>query len=230
MFQDIHDYFKEKGLFPSKAYFYLETKPNVDIEQKESEPRQPQILPAKQKICPVFGCTYFINCMRCKQNNEFNNSLATDQQKEVNENLDTISNPDEEPKEFAPPTIEQFRPQRISVFQQRKSTDLAVSSQQKNFETELDELRKVFNEVEDTVTFVVRRRHLFSDILRKMQLLFDSKPLKKIKFDFISAGVKESCTDNGGPSREMYSLLYDTAILKLLQGNEKSLVFIHVIC
>ena len=25
--------------------------------------------------------------MRCKQNNEFNNSLATDQQKEVNENL-----------------------------------------------------------------------------------------------------------------------------------------------
>ena len=227
MFQDIHDYFKEKGLFPSKAYFYLETKPNVDIEQKESEPRQPQILPAKRKICPVFGCTYFINCMRCKQNNEFNNSLATDQQKEVNENLDTISNPDEEPEEFATPTIEQFRLQRISVFQQRKSTDLTVSSQQKNFETELDELRKVFNEVEDTVTFVVRRRHLLSDILRKMQLLFDSKPLKKIKFDFISAGVKESCTDNGGPSREMYSLLYDTAILKLLQGNEKSLVFIH---
>ena len=117
--------------------------------------------------------------------------------------------------------------QRIYVFQQRKSTDLTVSSQQKIFETELDELRKVFIEVEDTVTFAVRRRHLFNDIMRKMELFFDSKPLKKIKVDFISAGVKESCIDTGGPSREMYSLLYDTAILKLLQGTEKSLVFIH---
>ena len=89
LFQDIHDYFKEKGLFPSKTYFYLEAKPKVDFKQKESEPRQPQILPLKLKICPICGCTYFINCMRCKQNNEFNNSLATDQQKEVNENLDT---------------------------------------------------------------------------------------------------------------------------------------------
>ena len=47
LFQDIHDYFKEKGLFPSKTYFYLETKPKVDFEWKKSEPRQPQILPAK---------------------------------------------------------------------------------------------------------------------------------------------------------------------------------------
>ena len=221
LFQDIHDYFKEKGLFPSKTYFYLETKPKVDFEQKESEPRQPQILPAKRKFCTICGCTYFINCMRCKQNNEFNNSLATDQQKEVDENLV------EEPEEFGTPTIEQLRLQRISVFQQRKSTDLTVSSQQKNFETELDELRKVFNEVEEFVTFAVRRCHLFGDIMRKMELFFDNKPLKKIKVDFISAGVKEYCIDTGGPSREMYSLLYDTAILKLLQRTEKSLVFIH---
>ena len=89
LFQEIDDYFKEKDLFPSKTYFYLEAKPKVDFKQKESEPRQPQILPLKLKICPICGCTYFINCMRCKQNNEFNNSLATDQQKEVNENLDT---------------------------------------------------------------------------------------------------------------------------------------------
>ena len=87
LFQDIHDYFKEKGLFPSKTYFYLAAKPKVDFEEKESEPRQPQFFPAKRNICPICGCTYFINCMRCKQNNEFNNSLATDQQKEVNENL-----------------------------------------------------------------------------------------------------------------------------------------------
>ena len=45
--------------------------------------------------------------MRCKQNNEFNNSLATDQQKEVDENLE------EEPEEFGTPTIEQLRLQRI---------------------------------------------------------------------------------------------------------------------
>ena len=104
---------------------------------------------------------------------------------------------------------------------------MTVGSQKKNFETELDELRKVFNEVEDTVSLAVRRRHLFSDLMRKMELFFDSKPLKKIKVDFISAGVKESCIDTGGPSREMYSLLYDTAILKILQGTEKSLVFIY---
>ena len=165
--------------------------------------------------------------MRCKQNNEFNNSLAVDRQKEVNENLDTISNQDEEPEVFATPTIEQLRLQQISLFQQRKSTDLTVSSQQKSFETQLDELRKVFSEVEDTVTFAVRRCHLFSDIMRKMELFFDSKPLKKIKVDFISAGVKESCIDTGRPSREMYSLLYDTVILKILQETETSLVFVH---
>ena len=97
MFQDIHDYFKENGLFPSKTYFYLETKPKVDFEQEESIPRQPPLLAAKRKICAICNCIYFINCMRCKQNNEFNNSLGTDQQKEVNENLDSISNQDEEP-------------------------------------------------------------------------------------------------------------------------------------
>ena len=31
---------KEKGLFPSKTYFYLETKSKVDFEQEESNPRQ----------------------------------------------------------------------------------------------------------------------------------------------------------------------------------------------
>ena len=44
LFQDIHNYFKGKVLFPSKTNFYLETRPKVDFEQKESEPRQPQIL------------------------------------------------------------------------------------------------------------------------------------------------------------------------------------------
>ena len=153
--------------------------------------------------------------MRCKQNNEFNNSLAIDRQKEVNENLDTISNQDEEPEVFATPTIEQLRLQQISLLQQKR------------FETELGELRKVFSEVEDTVTFAVRRCHLFSDIMRKMELFFDSKLLKKIKVDFISAGVKESCIDTGRPSREMYSLLYDTVILKILQETETSLVLVH---
>ena len=95
------------------------------------------------------------------------------------------------------------------------------------FETDLEELRKVFNEVQDTITFVVRRRQFFIGIMRKMELLFDSKPLKKIKVDFISAGVKESCIDTGRPSREMYSLLYDTVILKILQETETSLVFVH---
>ena len=117
-------------------------------------------------------------------------------------------------KSFATPTSEQLRLQQISVFQQRKSTDLAVNSQQKYFETELDELRKVFNEVEDTVSFSVRQQHLFSHIMRKMERFFGSKPSTKIKVAFISAGVKESCIDTGGPSRELYSLPYDTAILK----------------
>ena len=58
--------------------------------------------------------------MRCKQNNESNTSLATDQQDEVNENLGSISNQDEEPEEFETPTVEQLILQRISVFQQRK--------------------------------------------------------------------------------------------------------------
>ena len=31
---------KEKGLFPSKTYFYSETKSKVDFEQEESNPRQ----------------------------------------------------------------------------------------------------------------------------------------------------------------------------------------------
>ena len=53
------------------------------------------------------------------------------------------------------------------------------------------------------------------------------KPLKKIKVDFISASVKESCIDTGGPSGELYSLLYDTAVLNMLQETEKLLVFIH---
>ena len=207
LFQDIHDYFKEKGLFPSKTYFCLETKPKVDFEQEESKPRQPPLLPAKRKICAICSCTYFINCMQRKQNNDFNNSLATDQQKEVNENLDSISNEDEEPEEFETLAVEQLILQRISVFQQRKSFDLTVSTQQKKFETELEELREVFNEVEDTVTLVARRRRLFSGVMRKMELFFDGKPLRKIKIDFISAGVKESCIDTGGPSREMYSLL-----------------------
>ena len=226
LFQDIHDYFKEKGLFPSKTYFCLEKKPKVDFEQEESKPRQPPLLPAKRKICAICSCTYFINCMECRQNNDFNNSLATDQQKEVNETLDSISNEDEEP-EFETLAVEQLILQRIYVFQQRKSFDLTVSTQQKKFETELEELREVFNEVEDTVTLAVRRRRLFSGVMRKMELFFDGKPLRKIKIDFISAGVKESCIDTGGPSREMYLLLYDTAILKILQGTEKSLVFIH---
>ena len=221
LFQDTHDYFKEKGLFTSKTYFCLETKSKVDFEHEECKPRQPPLLPTKRKICAIFNCTCFINCMQCKQNNEFNNSLATDQQKEVNENLDSISNQDEGPEDFETPTVEQLRLQRASVFQQRKSFDLNVSSQQKIFETELDELRKVFNEVEDTVTLAVRRRHLFSDLMRKMELFFDSKPLKKIKVDFIIAGVKESCIDTGGEAGRCIH------ILKIPQGTEKPLVFIR---
>ena len=47
--------------------------------------------------------------MRCKQSNEFNNSLETDQQIEINKNLGSISNQDEEPEEFETPTVGQLR-------------------------------------------------------------------------------------------------------------------------
>ena len=47
--------------------------------------------------------------MRCKQSNEFNNSLVTDQQIEISENVDSISNQDEEPEEFETLTVEQLR-------------------------------------------------------------------------------------------------------------------------
>ena len=110
------------------------------------------------------------------------------QQKEVSENLDSISNQDEEREEFKTPTVEQLRLQRISVFQRRKSFDSTVSSQQKNFEAELDELRKVFIEVEDPVTLAVRRRHLFCELMRKMELFIRANILimNKITRSFIS--------------------------------------------
>ena len=151
--------------------------------------------------------------------------MATDQQKEVNENFDTISNQDEEPGEFATPTIEELRLQGISVFQQRKSTDLTVSSHQKNFEAELDELRKVFNEVEYIVTSAVTRRHLFSDIMRKTFFLIvnHQRKLKLISLVLVWKSFALILVDQAGRGIHYY----DTTIFRLLQGTERSLVFIH---
>ena len=84
-----------------------------------------------------------------------------------------------------------------------------------------------FLEQEEFVTFQIRRRCLYQDVLKKMRIFFENKPLRKVKVVFSSAGSKEAGIDTGGPGREMVSLFYDACVGKLLQGDEQKHSFIH---
>ena len=93
----IRDYLTQKGLFPSRTWFFLKTSKkvipqecssvgsDVQIDRKESENNITTIC-TKRKICTTCHSTYFNFCLICKQNEEFNLSLKNDIKEAQEEN------------------------------------------------------------------------------------------------------------------------------------------------
>ena len=79
----------------------------------------------------------------------------------------------------------------------------------------------------DPVTIKIRRRNVLGDLLQKMKIFFSDKEICPIKVEFVSFMSTESGVDSGGIGREMFSLLYDEVVGKLLQGPVKRHTFVH---
>ena len=93
---NVSEYLKSRGLFPSKTWFSLQSsellKPsNYDLNMSDSEELPELFITSaintrKQKICPICASTYEVYCLRCEKNVEFNKTVAIDREKATSTN------------------------------------------------------------------------------------------------------------------------------------------------
>lgn len=167
--------------------------------------------------------------------------LATDQQKLLVDGVESESQPDNQEELIEeynlspevrpdPNVLRQMRIEAITRSQNYNKLENESKSQYVN--TLVDDMkdlsqRFLSNNLENFVTFNIRRRHVYSDIMKKMKIFFSDRPLKRFKAEFISVGVKESGIDTGGQGRELVTLFYNSVSGQLLHGEPKNQVFIH---
>ena len=70
---------------------------------------------------------------------------------------------------------------------------------------------------DESVKFFIRRNNIVDDVMRKMNMFFKNTFIKPITVEFVC----EEAIDDGGPLRELYTILYDNVPRKLLYGPEK---------
>jgi len=90
-----------------------------------------------------------------------------------------------------------LRQRRLEALNNVKSTTLT---------DELENLSSSFTSQKKSVTFVIRRRKLYTDVMQKMKIFFSKESLCRIIVEFMSFSSVESCVDTGGPGREMFTL------------------------
>lgn len=232
--ENIGDYLKEHGLYSSKTWFYLKMIPremplnrnenieavvNVEDSLNDEEigdfmnddfiddAQLPEVSPIKRKICAVCSSSYIKDCIRCLQDAEYSASLEvdrlkTDQQDAVPQQSSALSNV-------------QLREARVKAFVPSFSELLSSASSQ--FKVQKDSY----------VTFNIRRKNVYGDVLKKMELFFGNKKLCPVRVVFSSLNANEAAVDTGGPGREIVSLFYESCAGKLLYGSENKYCFMH---
>lgn len=230
----IPDYLKERGLFPSKTWFVLRTSLNDNgpelenffdydynddcMSLSDSEPITAAGPALKRKICDTCSGTYFRFCIRCKQDKEFEQSLQKDSQKNSFDSEGGSTSEEPSNENITDRSIENLREQRIKA--------LSSNSPKLNLEKELNVLSAKFMK-KSKVTFNIRRRCVFNDVMQKMEVFFSDAELSPFKVEFTSMGGKEAGVDTGGPTRELISLFYQSTIGKLTYGRQNNEFFIH---
>ena len=245
--QPISKYLDERGLTPSRVYFVLSTSPLCDSDDCDSDDDQLKAALPDKKICDVCGRTYTYMCIMCIQDKEFQESLSCDKRKSnqnlqdsnkanqsfkdsersdqkledrENANIDHSDGPSENEIKPDQNTLRQLRIKAITKTQDMDHSSLA------------DAMRKLSEEflnkeIDSCVTFNIRRRYVFVDVIKKMKIFFADKHLSRFKVEFTSASSKEAAVDTGGPGRELVTLFYDKVTGQLLHGEPKSQVFVH---
>ena len=233
--EHILNYMKERGQFPSRTWFYLKTRPidaststSIDLIQSQSdESDELPSMATKRKICATCFRTYITECILCSQDYNYKVSLAEDQLKGADvvtsQNSGTLeeNNTSEENNE---PNLVALRQRRVSALS-NVAKSIAVDKK-KSLDELIGEL-KLKIKCTEHVTFQVRRRHVFSDVLQKIKIFFGGQSLSRVTVEFISFMKSESGVDTGGLCRELFSLLYEEAAGKLLQGPTRKYTFVH---
>eukprot|EP00794_Sanderia_malayensis_P010666 gene10666-11795_t len=96
---------------------------------------------------------------------------------------------------------------------------------------EADSLQEILSERNKTfckesikkTKFSVRLRHAYVDTVKKMKLFQSDASLKPISVDFIG----EVAVDDGGPLRELFTTIFDSAANHILSGQEKNYTIRH---
>ena len=231
----VTEFLQNKGLFPSKTWFYLKTSPKTDDSMETvcdenilNAHKDENIFntPAftKRKICTVCCKTYCGDtCLACEQDQAYEQSLKLDQL-QYQEKIDPVKKPDDEVNELHP-DVDTVRSIRLSVFSKKQEIKT------KSFDEQLTDLSQNFlqqsESLEDVVTFSVRRRNILNDVMKKMNVIFGERQLCKVNVQFTSFGNTEAGIDTGGPGREMVSAVYKQAPGPLLQGHDGRHVFVH---
>lgn len=182
---DVRTYLQENGLFPSKTFFIFQTV-RLDISDSDSDSEfMPSVFTSstastsngQRKICKDCGGTVLLYCLKCKQNKEYEEALVLDQNSN-HQHQDDTSNDN---------SLHQ-NPGNITELRQRRLDFLDVK---KGLFEEINDCQQLFQST-DYQTFMIRRRHLVTDVLKKMKLFFSDKPLTPIKVEFESANCSRS--------------------------------------
>ena len=241
----LSNFMKERGLFPSRTYFYLKTSPverNLsDIESDGDEYESILDTPvfqqqlddtsvAKRKICSVCSHTYIHACLRCIQDKELQKSCDIDKMKNLTQ---ASTHSAELPCVLQPEVLDvtHLRERRIRALSQPTSSNNEVSF---HHEKKYNSLKELLEDMTDDflkkggdIVFQVRRRQILNDVLKKMKIFFSNKELSKIKVEFVSFSKVESGVDTGGPGRELFALLYEQAVGMLMEGELGQHVLLH---
>ena len=220
---NIPDYLKKKGFIASRTFFVLVTTGNAN-KQEEIFSEDEEFLEApvacnrkKRKICNICSNTYINYCLRCMQDEEFKLSQNLDIEKDKeknNNNNDDDKNSDDDDNDVV--DIASLRSKRVTLFQN--------STKQSSVKS-LERIKEEFRDNEP-VTFVIRRKRIFSDVLKKMDVFFRDKNLCAVKVEFVSFGNFEGGVGEG-PLNEMFTLFYEEARGKLSYGSEKLETLTH---
>lgn len=125
LMENIHQYMKDRGLFPSRTWFYLQTKPAPKFQEfspvalSDSSFSDCDLESQERRICPNCSRTYTTSdCFLCQQDKEYQQSLETDAAKNSNHHSSLTSTQSSSlvtPDEVPLPSLNEIRQQRISA-------------------------------------------------------------------------------------------------------------------
>ena len=200
----------------------------------------------KRKLCTECCCTYTsANCLRCEQNAAYNASVSADSMffnvAEPTSPIATspicISSTATSPESVVRPSIQELRSLRVcslsnlntQSFQQLPGESSSVAECLPEVKS-IEESSIEFLSSSDSVTLHIKRRSVYKDVMKKFNLHFAKKHLRRVNVTFITGCTdknQESGVDDGGLGRELISSMYEECRGKLLQGPLGHFTFVH---